>query len=299
MGANTNDKKKEIINAAIYLFSDKGYGSTSVQDIAKYCNISKATIYKLFNSKEEILVDIITYFNNNMLVLIENVNSNLTLSPKEKFIEKIYAFFSHFATKKDFALTLVQNESDFKGSIVEQAFTDSKLLFLNWVQDAIYEYFGTGVKEIIWDLTYSLRALINGFAYIFIMKRVIEKDYRDVSEFIVNSIISIANDHIKEEPLIPADSVKFLCSDKNFQYDKDFLISQWKNEIKEIRHTISNSFSLIENAELIESINHLDSEFNKDDKKPFIIDALLLYLNNFAALKTHVNYLRKIWIKVK
>lgn len=90
MSTNTNDKKKGILNAAIYLFSNKGYSSTSVQDIATYCNISKATIYKLFSSKEEILVEIIKYFNNHMLTLMEGITLNQSLSAKERFVEQIY-----------------------------------------------------------------------------------------------------------------------------------------------------------------------------------------------------------------
>lgn len=299
MSTNTNDKKKDIFNAAIYLFSNKGYSSTSVQDIATYCNISKATIYKLFSSKEEILVEIIKYFNNHMLTLMENITLNKSLNPKEKFIKQIYTFLSNSASKKDFTLTLIQNQASFKGSIIEQAFKENKLIILNWLQSCIYSYFGDKIKPIIWDLTYTLMAMIKEFSHIFIMKRVVEKDFNDVATYIVNSIIYIAEKHKDENPLIPIDSLKFLCPTQNFKYDKDFLLTQWKNEIKEIRHTISNSFSLVENKDLTDCLNHLDLEFNKDDRKNFIIESLLLYLNNFSEIETHVNYLKKIWKKLK
>lgn len=299
MSTNTNDKKKGILNAAIYLFSNKGYSSTSVQDIATYCNISKATIYKLFSSKEEILVEIIKYFNNHMLTLMEGITLNQSLSAKEKFVEQIYTLLSHFATKKDFTITLIQNQDSFRDSIVEQAFKESKLFLLSWLRNCIYSYFGDEIETVIWDLTYTLMAMIKEFSHIFIMKRVVEKDFRDVAKYIVNSIIYIAEKHKDEDPLIPIDSLKFLCPAQDFKYDKDFLLTQWKNEIKEIRHTISNSFSLVENKDLTDCLNHLDLEFNKDDRKNFIIEALLLYLNNFVELQTHVNYLKKIWKKLK
>lgn len=299
MSTNTNDKKKDILNAAIYLFSNKGYSSTSVQDIATYCNISKATIYKLFSSKEEILVEIIKYFNNHMLTLMESITLNQSLSTKEKFIEQIYTLLTHFATKKDFTLTMIQNQDSFRDSIVEQAFKESKLFLLSWLRNCIYSYFGDEIETVIWDLTYTLMAMIKEFSHIFIMKRVVEKDFKDVAKYIVNSIIYIAEKHKDENPLIPIDSLKFLCPAQDFKYDKDFLLTQWKNEIKEIRHTISNSFSLVENKDLTDSLNYLDLEFNKDDRKNFIIESLLLYLNNFSELETHVSYLKKIWKKLK
>lgn len=89
-----NEKKEEIFNTATYLFSKKGYMSTSVQDIAKACNISKATIYKCFNSKEDILIYIIKYFNNQMVRLVDEVNLNDSLSPIKRYEEKIYTLFN-------------------------------------------------------------------------------------------------------------------------------------------------------------------------------------------------------------
>lgn len=298
LSINTNEKKKELLNASIYLFSNKGYNTTSVQDIASYCNISKATIYKLFKSKEEILVEIIRYFNNQMGRIIDEVDVNFSFSPKEKFIEKVYSLLSHFASKKDFTLTLIQNEGLFKGSIVEEAFNESKLLLLNTLKDSIIEYFDDSIHPILWDLTYTLRGLIKEFAYIFIMKRVIEKDFKDVAKYIVNSTIYIAKEHMEDEVLIPLDSIKFLCSNTNFQFDKDFLLFEWTNQINDIRHIISNCFNLVENTELIESVNLLELEFN-NGKRPFLIDALLMYISTFEPLITQVNYLKKIWIKIK
>ena len=48
-----SEKKKHILDASLHLFSLNGYNETSMQDIASYCNISKATIYKFFKSKEK------------------------------------------------------------------------------------------------------------------------------------------------------------------------------------------------------------------------------------------------------
>ena len=47
-----SEKKKHILDASLHLFSLNGYNETSMQDIASYCNISKATIYNFFKSKE-------------------------------------------------------------------------------------------------------------------------------------------------------------------------------------------------------------------------------------------------------
>lgn len=56
MDKNTSTEAKErIINAAVQLFSQKGYDATRVNDIASTAKVNKALIYYYFKSKEDIL----------------------------------------------------------------------------------------------------------------------------------------------------------------------------------------------------------------------------------------------------
>lgn len=48
-------RRTEILNAAMQLFDEQGYGNTSVSQIAAKANISKGLIYHYFKSKLEIL----------------------------------------------------------------------------------------------------------------------------------------------------------------------------------------------------------------------------------------------------
>ena len=47
--------KREILDAALELFSVQGYGATSVSQIADAVGIRKASLYSHFSSKQEIL----------------------------------------------------------------------------------------------------------------------------------------------------------------------------------------------------------------------------------------------------
>ena len=50
-----SEARERIINAAIELFSQKGYDATRVNDIASSANVNKALIYYYFKSKQDIL----------------------------------------------------------------------------------------------------------------------------------------------------------------------------------------------------------------------------------------------------
>ncbi|MCF7740313.1 MAG: TetR/AcrR family transcriptional regulator [Candidatus Marinimicrobia bacterium] len=54
----TEDKKQNIIDAAIQVFSKHGYERGTVSEIANQANIAKGSFYHYYNSKEEIVYDL-------------------------------------------------------------------------------------------------------------------------------------------------------------------------------------------------------------------------------------------------
>ena len=54
------EKKKESIRrAAMELFGAYGFGKVSINDIARKAGVSHVTIYNHFNSKEELISDVV------------------------------------------------------------------------------------------------------------------------------------------------------------------------------------------------------------------------------------------------
>lgn len=51
--------KGKVLNAALQLFAQSGYGATSVRDICKAANVQTTTLYSHFPSKEHVLAEII------------------------------------------------------------------------------------------------------------------------------------------------------------------------------------------------------------------------------------------------
>lgn len=52
---NNRNTKEEILNVALELFGSKGYDATSLSDISSRLSLTKASIFKHFGNKEEIL----------------------------------------------------------------------------------------------------------------------------------------------------------------------------------------------------------------------------------------------------
>jgi AcrR family transcriptional regulator len=87
--------KSKILNAAIKLFSEKGYNETTMQDIMLLSGLSKGAIYHYFKSKQEIL----DYYINSQKKLVTNqlkdLAENPTLTAKQKIENIIDQLFSN------------------------------------------------------------------------------------------------------------------------------------------------------------------------------------------------------------
>jgi len=51
--------KQKILNTALILFAEKGYSSTTIEEIAKISKISKGLVYNHFKSKKHLLNEVI------------------------------------------------------------------------------------------------------------------------------------------------------------------------------------------------------------------------------------------------
>ncbi len=61
------DKRKLIINAALFVFSRDGFQRSKMEEIAKTADIGKGTLYEYFSSKEELFLEVFSQFKESVL----------------------------------------------------------------------------------------------------------------------------------------------------------------------------------------------------------------------------------------
>ena len=100
------EKKKEktkqaILNAAIELFSTKGFENTSIEELAKVAGIGKGTIYGYFQTKTEILY---AFCESELDHIHEELvkQSNLDASIHDQMMTIYMAEFNHVTKNKEF-----------------------------------------------------------------------------------------------------------------------------------------------------------------------------------------------------
>ena len=92
----TIERKKEIIKAAMQLFSEKGYAQTSMRDIARTMGVSLGLCYRYFDSKQILFNTAIDLYIeeccNSYLAILHD--STITIKAKEIYIANPEALIS-------------------------------------------------------------------------------------------------------------------------------------------------------------------------------------------------------------
>lgn len=85
------ERKAQIVNTALNLFSQNGFHAVSVNAIAKACNMSKGLLYNYFESKEALLDYILKDYAREIFKRLElTKNGILTKAEFEFFVRSIY-----------------------------------------------------------------------------------------------------------------------------------------------------------------------------------------------------------------
>lgn len=84
-------RRREIVDAAIELFSHKGYAATSVNDILTAVGIAKGTFYHHFAAKEDVLRAVVSDLVDAGIVHAEALAGNTALPPADRFLAIIAA----------------------------------------------------------------------------------------------------------------------------------------------------------------------------------------------------------------
>ncbi len=86
-----HDKKALIMSTALELFANNGYHSTSISQISKKAGISKGLMYNYFNSKETLILELLSHGLEAMVAFFDpDQDGVLTEKEMESFIRNIF-----------------------------------------------------------------------------------------------------------------------------------------------------------------------------------------------------------------
>jgi TetR/AcrR family transcriptional regulator, repressor of fatR-cypB operon len=106
----SNNKRTDILEAALHLFAKRGYDGTTVPTIAEKANVGAGTIYRYFESKE-VLVNFLFQDCVQELSKIVTMNAPSKTAPIREQFSYIFKQMSRFAYDQEKALAFIDSHS--------------------------------------------------------------------------------------------------------------------------------------------------------------------------------------------
>jgi TetR/AcrR family transcriptional regulator, cholesterol catabolism regulator len=103
-------KREELVRAAADVFREKGYRSTTLNDVAKLAGLDRATVYYYFGSKEELFREAVQGLLDANLVEAERLLRDKTALPRDKLRHLIEMLMLSYEAKYPYAYVYMQQD---------------------------------------------------------------------------------------------------------------------------------------------------------------------------------------------
>ncbi|TWT07175.1 TetR/AcrR family transcriptional regulator [Planococcus sp. CPCC 101016] len=267
------DKRNEIMKQAVHLFSLKGFHQTSVQEVAQAVGISKGAFYKHFDSKENMFIEILKQYHEEITAEISNSQHAPDSDTKDVFKKKLAIEIERTLSNQEFFMMVFKDFTLSESEKLKFLFTDLRQSTITLHKTILLDTYGTAIEPFLPDLVTVLEGLMQQY----IITLVIEKKTVQISRlvnFITATIDAVVENLNTMEPVLAEARTKAATMEDSFQ---------------QIAEKINASESKPE--KLLASLELLKEEVSKKEKKDFLIEALLLYLKQHSSIKNEVAYL--------
>ncbi|TQR16208.1 TetR/AcrR family transcriptional regulator [Psychrobacillus vulpis] len=258
-----NSRKKNVLLAAQRLFIEKGFSSTSVQDIIEEAKISKGTFYNYFSSKNECIV-----------AILENVKEETSIKRRELLVQQNDADLNILVEQMTIRMNIYQDQNLYPiiVSIIHSQDLELRDLVkmnyleeVNWLAKRLVDIFGEQTKDIAVDCSVLVLGMIQQLQHPWIRqytKVSTEKIIRFVMRRIETIIYEMArtNDSLLKRPCFELNTEEKLLT-------KDEISKQLESfYLKEI-----NSLKLKE----IQMIEYILEELNREQPRKFLLEKIV------------------------
>ena len=128
-------------------FARKGYGSTSLREIARELNMDKSSLYHYFSGKEEMLFKLMNDAMDDAMMSLEEI-WEADLSPEEK-LHRILSYYTRYFAGDQDRETLLVNEMGSLSREYRDILIRKQKRYVNLFKSLLYSLGGKGrMKEI-------------------------------------------------------------------------------------------------------------------------------------------------------
>ncbi|MBW7455721.1 TetR/AcrR family transcriptional regulator [Paenibacillus sepulcri] len=284
-------KRQQILHTAKAVFIEKGYFSASMKDIAEACGMAKGSIYKIFDSKEDLFTAVFETCHQTMFEQARELDrlQDNDVPPKEILRRKIefqlqYTFENFFFMSEFRELPITNNEK----FIV--AWKNKRAALLTWHRDCFHEAYGDRIEDYIWDIVAIFRGLQKEYIA-YAHQKVIALPMSELALFFVERMDAVVSDMLRSK-------TKSVLNGINIYFNH--INPADPHTQKETVHDFLNAFAARiqelqkpENArqELQEVIGLLQQELKQEAPNRTLVHVYTTFLETAVELRPYVRQL--------
>lgn len=286
--------KQEIIRSATKLFKERGFLSTSIQDIADDCRIAKGSVYKYFRSKEDLFSEVFDHCQNAYFEEAERLKLLPHPSARDMFLQQIIFRFQYFLEYKfilvEFAELPIQQDAKFHPLRLRV-----RGRLMKWHKDCLLSMYGEEIEPYLWDLAFIYKALLKEYQF-WIIQEANLLSIEETACFILDKLDVLVKHLIAAgpKPMLRQSAFERYIhwGAEGGEEEKTEMIEELLGEIQMTLQDIQAGSE--HRRELQEILDLLRKEVSKESPNGPLIKALFAYLEKESELKSAVLQLKNI-----
>ena len=183
-----NDRKRQVLLIAQRLFVEKGFLSTSIQDILEASQISKGTFYNYFSSKNECLMAILDNGRDETIIRRREILIEQSLSDKKILADQISI---RQQVNRDYNLLPIFEAVFHSGDPdLSQFAKKHHLAELSWLTGRLVDVYGDSIKPYAPDCAVLLMGMIQHMSHVFMAGSTEDIDSTELVKFMLRRMDS-------------------------------------------------------------------------------------------------------------
>lgn len=289
-------KEQDIIETAVRLFSEKGYTATSVDEIAKESGIAKASFYKFFQGKEDVLIATVLEHGRIISEQIERLYAATDQSPDQRLNGFIQLHLQNICESKVHSIIMsLHDKSILQNEKLLRACLQVEYEINQWCADCLSEIYGEEVRAIAYDITFIVRSLLMQYMFLPVIGLQPQISIVQLGTFLTGLIDQLIKSMLASHYTPIWDWQKIDMSPSNVEKSPVFqgiMIHKLLLGMKRTIHLMEVSES--EKTELWQVLLTLEQEITGAQHRNGIIQALLNFLITHAELASHGEQLKQL-----
>ncbi|KGX94080.1 hypothetical protein N781_01570 [Pontibacillus halophilus JSM 076056 = DSM 19796] len=277
-----NEKKKKLIESGMKLFAQKGFHSTSIQEIADNSEVSKGAFYLHFSSKEDFILNIYEYYYVDLKSRIEAARHEGD-TPRETMEKQIQVLMQTIGEFRDFIIMVIRDNISLNQEMDDFLYEMKETSF-KWTSEHLRSMYGKDIEPYIVDGVLIVQGLVSESVR-WVVASGVSINLESLARFILRRIDDAIQGMLKEggEPRIAPEA--FLATYANDVYPK-------KNQdiVEELLYDMRHELEKLEmngdhKQDLQDTIDLLLQEIQLEEPKKILFQGMLTHFQRVPELR--------------